>query len=136
VTKATVTKLFFAGVFAAITGGILMLATLVVGSANDMFVWNGSNIVGVDGSALTWPVVGLGIFGALGIAGGAFASLVSWVGALVNVAQLESKAWFVVLLLAGLFFCVVPGMIAYIIAGPSDNTRATPRAMQTPAATS
>jgi hypothetical protein len=126
-TKATVTRVFFGGMFAAISGAILLLAAMVVGSVNDVFVMNGPDIVGVRGSALTWPVIGLAIVGALAIGGGAIASLVAWIGALLNVSQLARKTWFVVLLLVGIFNSGGLGMIVYIIAGPDGSTRAAPR---------
>ena len=46
----------------------------------------------------------------------------SWIGALLNTAQLESKAWFVALLLLGIFNFGFFAMIAYLIAGPDGTT--------------
>ena len=62
----------------------------------------------------------------MAITGGAIAGLVSWIGALLNTAQLEDKTWFVLLLVLGLFSFGVLAMIAYVLAGP-DGTRESVR---------
>ena len=48
----------------------------------------------------------------------------SWIGALLNTSQVESKAWFIALLLLGIFSLGVFAMIAYVIAGPDGPTEA------------
>ena len=60
----------------------------------------------------------LGIVGGVAIVGGLIAGLVSWIGALLNTWQLESKTWFAVLLLLGIFNLGFFAMIAYLVAGP------------------
>jgi hypothetical protein len=132
-TKATVTKLFLGGALAAIAGGIVAISAVSIGIANDVFVMNGPDIVGLREGALTWYLLGTGIVGLLAIAAGAIAGLVSWIGALHNVAQLPSKTWFVVLLLLGIFNLGILGMLAYVIAGPDGTANATPRLTQSPA---
>ena len=52
---------------------------------------------------------------------GFVAGLVSWIGALLNTAQIANKRWFIVLLLTGIFSFGFIAMIAYVIAGP-DGT--------------
>ena len=132
-TKATVSKIFFGGVLAAIAGAIVGIVAVGIGYANDAFVMNGQEIVGLRTSALTWSLLGVGIVGALAMAAGAIAGLVSWIGALLNVSQLESKTWFVVLLLLGIFNFGIFGMIAYIIAGPDGTAATAPRRAPAPA---
>jgi hypothetical protein len=56
---------------------------------------------------------------------GSIAGLVAWIGALINTAQLDDKAWFVVLLVLGLLSFGFVAMIAYVIAGP-DGTVVRP----------
>jgi len=56
--------------------------------------------------------------------GGLIAGLVAWIGALLNTWQLESKTWFVVLLLLGIFNFGFFAMIAYLVAGPDGATDA------------
>jgi phage shock protein PspC (stress-responsive transcriptional regulator) len=132
VTKATLTKIFLAGVLAAIAGGIVVLVTGGIGYANDLFIMNGQEVVGLRSGPLTWTLLGVGLVGALAMAAGAIAGLIAWIGALLNVSQLESKIWFVVLLLLGLTNFGILGMIAYIIAGPDGSSRAATRLVPAP----
>lgn len=129
-SKRTVTKLFLGGALAVIAGAILTVAAVWVGVANDAFVMNGPDIVGLRGSALTWSLLAFGIVGSLAMAAGLIAGLASWIGALLNLSQLESKTWFVVLLLLGIFNFGIVGMLAYVIAGPDGTSEGTPRRTQ------
>ena len=132
-SKATVTKLFIGSAIAGIAGTILGGAAVWIAIANDVFVMSGQNIVGVQGGALAWSMLGIGVVGGLAIVGAMIGGLVSWIGALLNTSQLESKTWFLVLLLLGIFSFGLFAMIAYVIAGP-DGTRPTvPQTAPTPA---
>ena len=126
-SKATVTKLFIGGGLAAIAGAILGVVAVWIGVANDVFVMNGPDIVGLTGSSLTWSLVGVGIVASIAMMAGLIAGLVSWIGALLNVSQLESKTWFLVLLLLGIFNLGIFAMIAYVVAGPDGTSRAAPQ---------
>jgi hypothetical protein len=131
-TKATVTKIFLAGVLAAIAGGIVVLVTGGIAYTNDVFVMNGQDVVGLRSGPFPWTLLGVGLVGALAMAAGAVAGLIAWIGALLNVSQLDSKVWFVVLLLLGLTNFGILGMIAYIIAGPDGATRTATRQVPAP----
>ncbi|MEJ7696657.1 MAG: hypothetical protein WKF78_08620 [Candidatus Limnocylindrales bacterium] len=100
-SKSTVTRLFIGGVIAVGAGAVLALAAVWLAFANDVFVMAGPDVVGVRGGSLAWSLLGLGIVGGLAIMGGLISGLVSWIGALLNTWQLESKTWFAVLLLLG-----------------------------------
>jgi len=123
-SKATVTRLFIGGGLAVIAGAILAIAAVWIAIANHVFIMNGPDIVGLRGSALAWSMLPLGIVGGLAIMGGLIAGLVAWIGALLNTWQLESKTWFVVLLLLGIFNFGFFAMIAYLVAGPDGATDA------------
>jgi hypothetical protein len=129
-SKATVTKLFIGGGLAIIAGAILAIAAVWFAIANNVFVMNGSDIVGLRGNSLAWTLFGLGIVGALAIMGGLIAGLVSWIGALLNTWQLESKAWFIGLLLLGIFNFGFFAMVAFIVAGPDGPADAAVRKAQ------
>jgi hypothetical protein len=133
-SKATVTKLFLGGALAVIAGSIVGVAAVWIAIANDVFVMNGPDIVGIQGSPLAWSMLGFGLVGALAIVGGLIAGFVSWIGALLNTSQLESKTWFLVLLLLGIFNFGFFAMIAYVIAGPDGTTSGSTRRAQVPAA--
>ena len=129
-SKATVTRLFIGSVIAAGAGAILLIIAVGLAQANGLFVMNGSNVVGVQGGPLALALLGLGIAGGLAIVGAMIGGLLSWIGALLNTAQLESKAWFLVLLLLGIFNFGFFAMIAYVIAGPDGTSAAASRAAQ------
>jgi MFS family permease len=133
VSKATVTKLFIGSVIAGIAGAILGGTAVGIAVVNDVFVMNGQNIVGVQGGTLAWSMLGIGVVGGLVIVGAMIGGLVSWIGALLNTSQLESKTWFLVLLLLGIFSFGLFAMIAYVIAGPDGTRPIAPVTAPTPA---
>lgn len=132
-SKATVTKLFIGSVIAGIAGVILGGTAVGIAAANDVFVMNGQQIVALQGGTLAWSMLGIGVVGGLVIAGAMIGGLVSWIGALLNTSQLESKTWFLVLLLLGIFSFGLFAMIAYVIAGPDGTRPAAPVSAPTPA---
>ena len=115
-SKSTVTKLFIGAAIAAVAGSILAIA-------NDVFILSGSDIVGIRGGAVAWATLGLGVVGGVAVVGALIAGLVSWIGALLNTWQLESRTWFAVLLLLGIFNFGIVAMIGYVIAGPDGSAR-------------
>lgn len=121
-SKATVTRLFIGAGLAMIAGAVLAFVAAGIAIANNVFVMNGPDIVGLRGGALAWSSLGLGLVGVLAFIGGLIAGLVAWIGALLNTWQLDSKAWFIGLLLLGIFNLGFFAMIAYVLAGP-DGTR-------------
>jgi hypothetical protein len=129
-SKATVTRLFIGGTLAVIAGAILAVIAIALAFANNVFVMNGADVVGVRGGTLAWSLLGLGILGGLAIMGGLIAALVSWIGALLNTWQIDSKAWFVGLLLLGIFNFGFVAMIAYVIVGPDGTSDAAVRRAQ------
>ena len=132
-SKSTVTKLFIGSALAGVAGAILGGTAVAIAVANDVFVMNGQNIVGVQGGTLAWSMLGVGVVGGLAIVGAMIGGLVSWIGALLNTSQLESKTWFLVLLLLGIFSFGLFAMIAYVIAGPDSTRPAVTATAPTPA---
>ena len=103
-SKTTVTRLFIGSGIAIIAGAILAVAAVWLAIANNAFLMAGSDIVG-----------------GVAMAGGLIGGLVSWIGALLNTWQLDSKTWFAVLLLLGIFNLGFFAMIAYLIVGPDGR---------------
>jgi hypothetical protein len=132
-SRATVTRLFIASLIAFAAGAILAIAAVALAIASDAFVTAGSDLVGIRGSGLAWSLLGLGLIGALVVAGGLMSGLVAWIGALLNTWQLESRAWFAVLLLLGIFNFGFVAMIAYIITGPDGQPEGPRRSASAPA---
>ena len=123
-TKATVTRLFISSLIAVAAGAVLVIIAVGIAGANGVFVMNGPDVVDVKESPLALSLLGLGVVGGLAILGGAIGGLISWIGALLNTSQLESKTWFLVLLLLGIFNVGFLAMIAYVIAGPDGRAQA------------
>ncbi len=125
-SKSTITRLFIGGGIAIVAGAILGFAAVLTALGSGTFVMNGPDIVGLRGSALAWSLLGIGIVGGLAIIGGLIAGLVAWIGALLNTWHLESKAWFIALLVIGIFNLGFFAMIAYVLAGPDGTNDSAP----------
>jgi hypothetical protein len=130
-SKATVTRLFIGSLIAAIAGAILLIIAVGLAFANDLFVMNGNQVVDVRGGPLALALLALGVAAGVALVGAMIGGLVSWIGALLNTSQLESKTWFLVLLLLGIFNFGFFAMIAYVLVGP-DGTSAASRPAQVP----
>ena len=132
-SKSTVTRIFVGSAIALIAGAVATIAVVWIAIANDVFVQRGPNDFEVQGSALAWSLLVPAILGGLAMAAGAIGAFVAWIGALLNTSQLESKTWFLVLLLLGLFSFGFFATIAYVIAGP-DGTGEDARRAAAPTA--
>ena len=126
-SKATVTRLFIGSLIGFAAGAVVAITAVGLAFANNVFVTSGSDVVGVRGGALAWSLLGLGLAGGLAIIGGMISGLVAWIGALLNTWGIESKTWFAVLLLTGIFNFGFIAMIAYVIAGPDSRAPVAPR---------
>jgi hypothetical protein len=131
-SKTTVTRLFIGSLIAVAAGTILFVAAIWLAIANDVFVMSGPDITGIHGSALAWSLLGVALAGGVAVAGGAIGGFVAWIGALLNTWRLESKTWFAILLLLGVFNLGFFAMIAYLIAGPDGTAAAERRGAQAP----
>lgn len=122
-SKPTVTALFLGSVIAVVAGAILAVVAVWIAYANGAFVMDGPDVVGVQATPGAWVILGLGIVAALAVIAGLIGGLVSWIGALLNTAQLDDKLWFILLLVLGLVSFGVVAMFAYVIAGPDGTVR-------------
>jgi hypothetical protein len=129
-SKATITRLFVGGVVAVLAGLVLAIAGVWAAFVGGVFVMDGPDVTGINGGSAAWTTFALMILGGLAVMGGALAGLVSWIGALMNTAQLDDKVWFIVLLVLGLFSFGVLAMIGYVIAGPDGTQAPTARSLQ------
>jgi hypothetical protein len=123
VTKATVTRLFVGSVIAVVAGLVVAFAAVWIAFANGSFIMDGPDVVGVHWTGLSWAMVGLFAVSALAVVGGAIGGLVSWIGALLNTAELADKTWFILLLVLGLLSFGLVAMIAYVLAGPDGTAQ-------------
>jgi hypothetical protein len=132
-SKANVTRLFIGGLIAVAAGAILAIVAVWLAFASGVFEVTGDEVTGVQSSTLAWILLGLGIVGVITIVGGAIGGLIAWIGALLNTWQLDSKTWFAVLLLTGIFNFGFIAMIAYVLAGPDGRAVAAARGLPAPA---
>ena len=123
--KATVTRLFIGSLIAIGAGAIVLILAISVAIANNVFVMDGNDIKAIQGGALATALLGVAFLGALTAAGGVIAGFIAWIGAVLNTWQLESKAWFVALVLTGIFNFGFIAMIVYVIAGPDGKATRT-----------
>ena len=123
-SKSTVTRLFVGSLVAVAAGLVLGFFAVIAAFQGGAFVMDGSDVIGIESTAFAWSTIALAALSCLAVMGGFVGGLVSWIGALLNTSQLESKTWFLVLLLLGIFSFGLFAMIAYVIAGP-DGTRPT-----------
>jgi hypothetical protein len=126
-SKSTITRLFIGGGIAIVAGAALAIFGIWLAIENDAFILSGTDIVGLHGGGFAWTGLGLGLAGALVFTGGMIGGFVSWIGALTNTWALDSKTWFTVLLLLGIFNLGFFAMVAYLIAGPDGTTAGTAR---------
>ena len=132
-SKSTVTRVFLGSVVAVIAGAVLAFTAVWFAYANGAFVMSGPDVVGIASTPFAWAIVGLAILACLAMMAGLIGGLVSWIGALLNTAQLEDKTWFIVLLVLGLFSFGLLAMIAYVIAGPDSAKLPAARSLHAPA---
>jgi hypothetical protein len=119
--KTTVTRLFVGSLIALGAGATVSILAIALAIANDVFVMDGNDIAAIQGGALAWALLGLAFLGTLTAAGGVIAGFIAWIGAVLNTWQLESKAWFVALVLTGIFNFGFIAMVIYVIAGPDGK---------------
>ncbi|HJP71205.1 MAG TPA: hypothetical protein VJ975_05755 [Candidatus Limnocylindria bacterium] len=131
-TKPTITRLFVGSIAAVIAAVVLGAFACTWAFANGVFVLDGPDVVGLDGSAATWGMIGVIIVAGLAVVGGAIGGLVAWIGALLNTAGLQDKTWFILLLVLGLLSFGFIAMIAYVIAGPDGTLPAPTRGESRP----
>jgi hypothetical protein len=123
--KATVTRLFIGSLIALGAGATVLILAIALAIANNVFVMDGNDIAAIQGGALATALLALAFLGALTAAGGVLAGFIAWIGAVLNTWQLESKAWFVALVLTGIFNFGFIAMLIYVIAGPDAKAART-----------
>jgi hypothetical protein len=130
-TKTTVARLFIGSGITFIGGALLAAAAIWIAIANDVLVIAGPEVVAIHTSALAWSLLALGLVGGVAVAGAMIGGFASWIGALLVTWRIDSKAWFAVLLLLGVFNVGFFAMLAYLVAGPDGSP---PRAARPSAA--
>lgn len=120
ISKTWVTRLFIGALVAVVAGSVAWLVAVVLAVAGGTVAVGGPQIVTVNGAAFAGTLAWLAL-ASLVIGAGTVAAVASWIGALLNTAQLEDRTWFVALLVLGLFSFGWLAMIAYLVAGPNGH---------------
>jgi hypothetical protein len=123
--KSTVTRLFIGSLIALAAGATVLILAIALAIANNVFVMDGNDIEAIQGGPLGTALLGVAFLGALTAAGGVIAGFIAWIGAVLNTWQLESKAWFVALVLTGIFNFGFIAMLIYVVAGPDGKATRT-----------
>ena len=130
-SKATVTRLFIGGLIAFGAGAIV--AIWPSHSRSPTTLRHGRHRHHRHpGGPLAWALILVAILGGMAAAGGVVAGFVAWIGAVLTTWQLETKAWFIALVLLRIFNFGFVAMIAYVITGPDGKVAATGRVTPVP----
>ena len=121
-SKTSVTRFFVGSLIAVAAGLVLGFVAVIAAFQGGAFVMEGPDVIGIESTGYAWTMVALLTLSGLVVVGGFIGGLVSWIGALLNTAQLDDKFWFLFLLVLGLLSFGLLAMIIYVIAGP-DGTR-------------
>lgn len=132
-SKPTIVNVFVGSVIAVIAGMVLALVAVWFAYANGVFMMSGPDVTGIEPTPFGGAMVGLFFLSGLVIVGGFIGGLVSWIGALLNTAQLQDKTWFILLLVLGILSFGLVAMIAYVIGGPDGTRSSVPNAAGTAA---
>ena len=124
VSKSTITRTFMVAVALIVSGFVGSIAIGIWALLNGAVSFGGAQVVTIDPSPLAGAIAGLVVASVLTAIGTAFA-VVAWVGALLNTARLEDKAWFVAILVLGLISLGWVALIAYVVSGPDSTQKPT-----------
>jgi hypothetical protein len=120
-SKTAVTRIFLASTLAVVAAVFMAVAAIVAALVSGSVEFGGDEVVTVNegfGGTLLWLLAATVLFIA-----GSIGTVVAWVGALFNTAQLVDKTWFVVLLVVGLFSFGWLATAAYVVAGPDSSAQ-------------
>ena len=123
-SRSVIVKWFYASLISLGGGLILLSGAAVLALTADILVMDGPDVVGVRSAAPAWILSGLLALAIAVLLGSGVAMFVAWIGAVVNTAGLPAKAWFVILLVAGLLGMAAFAMVAYVAAGPGGSQSA------------
>ena len=131
-SKRTIDRLFAGSLAALLVGVVLVLITVAAFLCTATWTTSGTQITHVVmNQGVTWTIW-FAIVGGILAAIGALGQFIAWIGALVNTARLEDKAWFLVLLVTGLLSFGFVAMLVYVLAGPDGTATQGPRASTPP----
>lgn len=120
--KASIVRLFVGSVIALAAGAVLLIVAGALAYANNVFVTDGHDIVGIKAGLFGWTLLAFAALAVLVMLAAVAAQFVAWIGAVLNTAQLTNKTWFLIVLLGGLISLGFLATLIYVIAGPDGQT--------------
>lgn len=125
--RSVIAKLFYGSLIAFAAGVILVAAAGAIAVGSSSLTMSGQDVVGVQ-APFGWAIVIAAILAALVFLAASIAQLVAWIGALIATAPIENRAWFVILLVAGLLGFGLIAMLVYLLAEPDPGRATAPTA--------
>jgi len=123
--RSVIAKLFYGSLIAIAAGVILVAVAGAIAVGSSSLTMNGQDVVGVQ-APFGWAIVVTAILAALVFLAASIAQLAAWIGALIATAPIENKAWFVILLVAGLLGFGLIAMLVYLLAEPAPGRAVAP----------
>jgi hypothetical protein len=127
VSKKLVVAIFVWSLLGMIASVALIIAAIAVAVLSDSLIMQGDDVVGIERSPSLVAAVVMASVGVLVLILASIGQFVAWVGAVVNTFALEDKAWFVILLVAGLVSLGFVATLIYVIIGPDGSKVTAPR---------
>lgn len=119
-SRPVIARLFYGSLIGMVAAILLVVIAITVAFTTSSLIMDGPDVVGIN-TPLGWLMVALAAVAVLLFVAASTAQLVAWIGALIETALLESKAWFVVLLVAGLLGFGLIAMLVYLLAEPAPG---------------
>ncbi|QGN32837.1 hypothetical protein [Microlunatus sp. Gsoil 973] len=126
-SKKLVVAIFVWSLLGMIASVALIIAAIAVAVLSDSLIMQGDDVVGIERSPSLVAAVVMASVGVLVLILASIGQFVAWVGAVVNTFALEDKAWFVILLVAGLVSLGFVATLIYVIIGPDGSKVTAPR---------
>jgi hypothetical protein len=124
-SRSVIAKLFYGSLIAFAAAVILVAVAGAIAVGSSSLTMNGQDVVGVQ-APFGWLIVIAAMLAVLVFFAGSIAQLVAWIGALIETAPLENKAWFIILLVAGLLGFGLITMLVYLLAEPDPRRAGAP----------
>jgi hypothetical protein len=117
-TRSTIIRLFVGSLIGAGVGTALFVTAAALGLGAEVLIVNGPDVVGIRPGALSATMIATAGVGSLLWFAATVATVVAWVGAIINTASLPSKTWLAIQLVLGLLGLPFVAVLAYVVGRP------------------
>lgn len=119
--RSVIAKLFYGSLIAIGAAIIVLVVAAAIAFNGSSLIMDGPDVVGVR-SPWGWTAAVVAVVATLVLTAASIAQFVAWIGMLIESAPLQSKTWFVVLLVTGLLGFGLVAMLVYLLAVPAPAT--------------